>query len=115
MMGSTDQAFAALIDDLDERGLLEETLGIFGSVFGRTPRLNKFQGHDHWAHAFSLLFTDPGVPGGQIIGASNRDGGSVADKPYLPEDLVATLHEKLGFDRGQPIYTASSLFSRDRQ
>ena len=115
MMGSTDQAFAALINDLDKRGLLEEILGIFGSEFGRTPRLNKFQGHDHWAHAFSLLFTDPGVPGGQIIGASDRDGGSVADKPYLPEDLVATLHEKLGFDRGQPIYTASSLFSRDRQ
>ena len=107
MMGSTDQAFAALIDDLDERGLLDETLVVFGSEFGRSPQLNKFQGREHWAHAFSYLFAGAGVPGGQIIGATDRDGGYVADKPYLPEDLAATIYEKLGIDRGQPIYTAS--------
>ena len=108
MMGSTDQAFAALIEDMDERGLLEETLVILATEFGRTPRMNKFQGRDHWAHAYSHLFAGAGVPGGQVIGASDRDGGFVAEKPFLPEDVAATIYHKLGFDREQPIYTSSN-------
>lgn len=107
MMGSTDQAFAALIEDLDDRGLLAETLVCFVTEFGRTPRLNKFQGRDHWAHGYSHLFAGAGVPGGQVVGRTDRDGGYVLERPYLPEDYAATLYEKLGIDRQIPVYTAS--------
>lgn len=64
MMGSTDQAFAALIEDLDQRGLLAETLVCFITEFGRTPRLNQFGGRDHWTEAYSIVFAGAGVPGG---------------------------------------------------
>ena len=105
MMGSTDQALAALIGDLHERGLLAETLVIFATEFGRTPRLNKFQGRDHWAYGYSHLFAGAGVPGGQVIGRTDKEGGYVIEKPYLPDDVAATIYEKLGIDRSRPIYT----------
>lgn len=108
MMGSTDQAFAALITDLHERGLLDETLVIFATEFGRTPRLNKFQGRDHWAHGYSHVFAGAGVPGGQVIGRTDADGGFVVDRPCRPEDVAATIYEKLGIDRNQPIYTPAA-------
>jgi hypothetical protein len=108
MMGSTDQAFAALIEDLDQRGLLAETLVCFASEFGRTPRLNKFQGRDHWIHAYSIAFAGAGVPGGQIIGRSDKEGGYATDEPHTPEDYAASIYEKLGIDRTQPIYTSTS-------
>lgn len=107
MMGSTDQAFAALIEDLDVRGLLAETLVCFVTEFGRTPRLNRFQGRDHWTDAYSIVFAGAGVPGGQIIGRSDRDGGYVADQPHIPEDYAATIYEKLAIDRHRPLYTPS--------
>jgi len=108
MMGSTDQAFAALIADLDQRGLLDETLVCFMTEFGRTPKLNKFQGRDHWAYGYSHLFAGAGVPGGQVIGRTDRDGGYVAERPYLPEDVAATIYEKHGIDRSQPVFTPSN-------
>lgn len=108
MMGSTDQAFAALISDLDQRGLLDETLVIFATEFGRTPRLNKFQGRDHWAHGYSHAFAGAGVPGGQVIGRTDSEGGFVVDRPYRPEDVAATIYEKLGLDRSAPIYTPAN-------
>ncbi|MBL8792932.1 MAG: DUF1501 domain-containing protein [Planctomycetia bacterium] len=107
MMGSLDQAFAALVEDLDQRGLLAETLVCFVSEFGRTPKLNKFQGRDHWTHAYALAFAGAGVPGGQVIGRSDKSGGYVTDDPHTPEDYAATIYEKLGIDRTQPLYTAS--------
>ncbi|MDA1053401.1 MAG: DUF1501 domain-containing protein [Planctomycetota bacterium] len=108
MMGSTDQAFAALIADLDQRGLLDETLVCFMTEFGRTPKLNKFQGRDHWAYGYSHLFAGAGAPGGQVIGRTDRDGGYVAERPYLPEDVAATIYDKLGVDRNRPVYTPSN-------
>lgn len=105
MMGSTDQAFAALIEDMHQRGLLAETLVIFATEFGRTPRLNAFQGRDHWAHGYSHAFAGAGVPGGQVIGRTDREGGYVLDKPYLPDDVAATIYEKLGIQRDKPLYT----------
>ncbi|MBM4072499.1 MAG: DUF1501 domain-containing protein [Planctomycetes bacterium] len=107
MMGSTDHAFAGLIEDLDQRGLLNETLVCFVTEFGRTPRLNRFQGRDHWTDAYSIVFAGAGVPGGQVIGRSDRDGGYVADQPHTPEDYAATIYEKLGIDRQRPIHTSS--------
>lgn len=108
MMGSTDQAFAALIADMHERGLLADTLVCFMTEFGRTPRLNKFQGRDHWAHAYSQVFAGAGVPGGQVIGRTDRDGGYVIDGAALPEDCTATIYKKLGIDVQQPLYTPQS-------
>jgi hypothetical protein len=107
MMGSTDQAFAALIDDLDQRGLLAETLVCFVTEFGRTPRLNKFQGRDHWTNAYSIVFAGAGVPGGQVIGRTDKEGGHVAEQAHTPEDYAATIYEKLGIDRSRPLYTSS--------
>jgi len=108
MMGSTDQAFAALITDMEERGLLAETLVCFVSEFGRTPKINKAKGRDHWTHAYSMVMAGAGVPGGQVIGKSDREGGYVVESPFTPEDYAATIYEKLGIDRTQPIYTSSN-------
>ncbi len=108
MMGSTDRALAALISDLDERGLLDETLVCFVTEFGRTPRMNYFQGRDHWVHGYSIAMAGAGVPGGQVVGATDREGGYVQDRPYTPNDYAATIYEKLGIDRSQPLYTPSN-------
>ena len=107
MMGSTDRAFAGLISDLDERGLLDETLVCFISEFGRTPRLNKFAGRDHWTNAYSIAFAGAKIPGGQIIGESDRDGGYVVSQAYTPEDYATSIYEKLGVDRSRPLFTSA--------
>lgn len=105
MMGSTDQAFAALLGDLHERGLLAETLVCFVTEFGRSPKLNNFEGRDHWPNAFSIAFAGAGVRGGQVIGRTDRDGGYVQDQPYSLDDYGATVYDFLGIDRSQPVYT----------
>ena len=105
MMGSTDQAFAALLGDMDQRGLLADTLVCFVTEFGRTPRLNQFQGRDHWSNAYSIAFAGAGIRGGQVIGATDRDGGFIRDEPHTPQDYAATIHELLGIDRTRPVYT----------
>ena len=107
MMGSVDRAFSALIADMDARGLLADTLVCFVTEFGRTPRLNKFQGRDHWTKAYSMVFAGAGVRGGQIVGKSDKDGGYVQDQPHTPEDYASTIYEKLGLDRSKPLYTSS--------
>jgi Protein of unknown function (DUF1501) len=108
MMGSTDRAFAALIADMDQRGLLDETLVCFVTEFGRTPKLNKFQGRDHWTNAYSIVFAGAGVRGGQVIGSTDREGGQVVSEPFTPEAYAATVYEKLGLDRSKPLYTSSN-------
>lgn len=109
MMGSTDQAFAALIRDMADRGLLEDTLVCFVTEFGRTPKINERQGRDHWTHAFSFAFAGAGVPGGKVIGATDRDGGYItSQQAYTLEDYAATIYEKLGIDRAQPLHTPTN-------
>lgn len=105
MMGSTDQAFGALLGDMHDRGLLAETLVCFVTEFGRTPKLNKFEGRDHWPYAYSIAFAGGGVKGGQTIGRTDRDGGFVLDQAFTPDDYAATVLDLLGIDRTQPIYT----------
>jgi uncharacterized protein (DUF1501 family) len=75
--------------------------------FGRTPKLNKFQGRDHWTNAYSIVFAGAGVKGGQVIGSTDKDGGQVTNDPHTPEAYAATVFEKLGIDRSKPLYTAS--------
>jgi hypothetical protein len=105
MMGSVDVAYSALIEDLAQSGLLEETLVCFVTEFGRTPKINKHGGRDHWTHAYSMVFAGAGVRGGQVIGRSDDEGGYVVGKGYTPEDYASTIYHKLGIDRDQPLYT----------
>lgn len=106
MMGSTDQAFAALIEDLHQRGLLEETLVCFVTEFGRTPKVNERQGRDHWTFSFSFAFAGAGVPGGQVVGSTDREGGYISSSmAYTLDDYAATIYEKMGIDRSKPLQT----------
>lgn len=106
MMGSLDQALSGLLEDMHQRGLLEETLVCFVSEFGRTPKISQFRGRDHWTHAFTFAFAGAGVPPGQVIGSTDDDGGYItSSEAYTIEDYAATVLEKLGIDRSEPLYT----------
>jgi hypothetical protein len=106
MMGSTDRAFAALVLDLERRGLLDETLVCFVTEFGRTPKINERKGRDHWTHAFTCLFAGAGVPGGQVVGETDEQGGYITSSmAYTFEDYAATLYAKLGIDLEEPVMT----------
>jgi hypothetical protein len=100
MMGSTDQAFAALVEDMDQRGLLAETLICFITEFGRSPQMNKCHGRDHWPQAYSIVFAGAGIPGGQVIGETDKHGGEVLEKPHTPQDYAETIYRKLGIRTG---------------
>jgi len=93
-----DAAYSALLTDLHERGLLDETLVVAMGEFGRTPKHNASGGRDHWGHCFSVALAGGGVRGGQVIGASDRLGGYPADRPQRPQDLAATIFHLLGID-----------------
>jgi hypothetical protein len=91
-----DQAFAALLDDLSQRGLLDETLVVCLSEFGRTPRFNGRAGRDHWGPVFSVALAGAGIRGGTVHGASDRIGAQPRDGLVRPEDLTATILHCLG-------------------
>lgn len=93
-----DRAFAALIHDLVERGLYEKTLVVAMGEFGRTPRMNEAAGRDHWGHVFSVLMGGGRLPRGITVGASDRHGSHVLDRPLSPEDVAATIYHHLGID-----------------
>ena len=97
-MPPLDQSLAALITDLDERGMLDSTLVIALGEFGRTPKINDRGGRDHWPHAMSVLLAGAGVPRGQIVGATDHDGAYASENIYSPEDFAASLYTKLGVD-----------------
>jgi hypothetical protein len=98
LLPPTDAAIASLIEDLSERGLLEETLVIVMGEFGRTPRFNSAGGRDHWPHCFSVVMAGGGIRGGQVFGASDRLGAYPTTVPVSPQDLLATLYHCLGID-----------------
>jgi hypothetical protein len=87
---AVDPAFAALVADLKERGLLEKTLVIWMGEFGRTPRINPRTGRDHFPRAFSVALAGGGIKGGQVVGATRPDGTEVADRPVTVPDLFCT-------------------------
>ena len=91
-----DTAYSALLDDLEARGLLDETLVVVMGEFGRTPTINSAGGRDHWGSVFSVALAGAGVPGGGVIGASDARGGMPADRPVRPPDLAATIFQLLG-------------------
>lgn len=93
-----DRAYAALIQDLYDRGLLDDTLVCNIAEFGRTPRVNPAGGRDHWPQCFTSYFAGGGVQGGRVVGASDPIGGVPAERPVDPGDLVATIFHSLGFN-----------------
>jgi len=96
-----DQGLSALLDDLSERGRLEETLVVVMGEFGRTPRINADAGRDHWGRCASVLLAGGGVRGGQVLGSSDRIGAMPASDPYDPADIQATIYHALGIDSAQ--------------
>ena len=93
---SLDRSLSALLDDLDGRGMLDETLVVAVGEFGRTPKVNAVQGRDHWPFCYSALLAGGGIRGGQVFGASDRHAAYVKDNPVAPEDLLATIYHALG-------------------
>lgn len=91
-----DAALASLITDLDERGLLDETLVVWFGDFGRTPKINPSQGRDHWATAGCAIMAGAGLKIGQVVGKTNPLGEYVVDTPVTPQDLAATIYYTLG-------------------
>jgi uncharacterized protein (DUF1501 family) len=91
-----DAAFSALIGDLDERGLLSETLVIVNAEFGRTPKINSAAGRDHWPWCYSLALAGAGVRAGTVYGASDKSAAYPISNPHDPADMAATLYHLLG-------------------
>jgi uncharacterized protein (DUF1501 family) len=99
LMPPADQGFAALLDDLDSRGLLGETLVVWAGEFGRNPRITRANaGREHWPGCYSVALAGGGVRGGQIYGGSDRWAAYPARDPVNPDDLGATILHALGVD-----------------
>jgi hypothetical protein len=96
LMPPTDRAFAGLLGDLAQRGLLDDTLVICMGEFGRTPKINQHAGRDHWSAVQSLVLAGGGIRGGTVYGASDRLGAYPADQPVAPGDVAATILHLLG-------------------
>ncbi len=99
-----DRVVSALLEDLDGRGLLDETLVAVLSDFGRTPQVNKDAGRDHWTYCYSVLLAGAGIRGGMTYGASDAHAAFVKEDPVRPADVVATVYECLGIDPETPLY-----------
>ena len=98
LLPTFDQAFSALIEDLEARGLLDETLVVALGEMGRSPQANASWGRGHWSQVFPAVLAGAGIRGGVVHGGSNRHGGEVVDAPTTPEDLAATIYHSLGVD-----------------
>lgn len=111
LLPNMDRGFSALLLDLEERGLLDETLIVWLGEFGRTPTINASAGRDHWAACNTVVLAGAGLRGGQIFGASDRHAAYPTRDPVGPEDLAATIYHLLGIDQqhilrtpeGQPL------------
>jgi len=111
-----DKAMAALVGDLDERGLLQDTAIIWMGEFGRTPRINGQSGRDHWARSWSVVVGGAGMKGGIAVGKTSSDGGDVETEPYSSQDVMASVCKSLGISlattftsrNGRPMKIANS-------
>jgi uncharacterized protein (DUF1501 family) len=93
-----DQAFAKLINDLEERGILNETLVCVSSEFGRTPKINNTSGRDHWPKVFSTIIAGGGIKRGMVYGSSNSTASEPQDNPVEIEDWAATIYDRIGIN-----------------
>lgn len=102
-----DTAFSALLIDLSDRGMLDETLVLVNAEFGRTPAINKSAGRDHWPFVYSLALAGAGIRAGTVYGASDRSAAYPTDRPHHPKDMAATLYHLLGIDPEAILYDRS--------
>jgi len=93
-----DRTYATLLEDLENRGLLDETLVVVMSEMGRTPRVNGNGGRDHWTHCYGMWFAGAGIRGGSVVGESDHQAAYVKDRPISPADVCATIYHCLGID-----------------
>jgi uncharacterized protein (DUF1501 family) len=98
LLPPSDQAFSALIEDLEAHGLLDSTLVVAMGEFGRTPKVNRTAGRDHWPDCYTAVLAGGGVHGGAVYGASDRIGAYPAADPVTPGDLAATVLWRFGID-----------------
>ena len=98
---SFESSIAALINDLEANGMLERTMVVVLGEFGRTPTINTRGGRDHWSNAMSVVFAGGGTSGGQVIGATDKQGYSAVENVLAPENFVSTIYKKLGIDPGK--------------
>jgi hypothetical protein len=104
-MPGFENTIAALIEDLDQRGLLETTLVVALGEFGRTPQINKNGGRDHWSNAMSVLMAGCRTPGGVVVGATDRNGYAASERVLSPENFASTIYLKLGINPDKVVYT----------
>jgi uncharacterized protein (DUF1501 family) len=121
LMPGFDRGFSGLIADLDQRGMLDDTLVVVLSEHGRTPKISntKGGGRDHWSQAYSVLLAGGGVARGRVVGKTDKIGGTVTDRPVSPKDLLATVYHLLGYEpdtllrdktgRPQPLLSVGSV------
>jgi uncharacterized protein (DUF1501 family) len=93
-----DRAYTALLEDLQQRGMLETTMVVAMGEFGRTPHMNSRGGRDHWPGVWSVLFAGGKVQGGQVIGSSDRFGAEPSDRPVTPAEIAASVYTGMGID-----------------
>ena len=105
LVPALDQGLSALLTDLKERGLLDTTLVVLTTEFGRTPRINQMAGRDHWPLAFSIVRAGAGITGGNVIGATDSQAAYVTDRPVTPGDMSATVLKLLGIDPDIVVHT----------
>ena len=98
LMPNLDRGFSALLEDLERRGTLDETLIVWLAEFGRTPKINRNAGRDHWAPCNTVVLAGAGIPGGQVFGASDKHAAYPDRDPVRPEDLAASIYHLLGVD-----------------
>jgi len=108
LLPPTDAAFASLVDDLSDRGLLESTLVIMMGEFGRTPKFNKDGGRDHWPYCYSAVLAGGGIRGGFVFGASDKSAAYPTSNPLSPDNLLATVYHQLGVDPHAIIHDAQN-------
>ncbi len=94
-----DQMFSALVNDLDERGRLDDTMILVWGEFGRTPRINPQSGRDHWSNVFSVVMAGGGLKRGVVLGESDSNAEFPKDRPVSPQDVLATMYHLLGINR----------------
>jgi arylsulfatase A-like enzyme len=100
LMPGFDLALSGLINDLEQRGMLDDTLVMVLSEHGRTPRMNNARGggRDHWSQAYTTLFAGGGTARGRVVGRTDRHGATVTERPVSPKDVLATAYHLLGID-----------------
>tara|TARA_Y100001934_G_scaffold83478_1_gene103601 strand:- start:68 stop:1399 length:1332 start_codon:yes stop_codon:yes gene_type:complete len=98
LLPRVDQVYAALIEDLEQRGMLDDTLVMMMGEFGRSPKINTDAGRDHWVPVMSMIMSGGGIQGGQVIGSTDRTGGEIKSGKVRPQDLAATTFKHLGIN-----------------